>query len=471
MKRAFSRKNLWDGLPRALKAAVGPVVGVIPPQYLLGRGFRRALHFVQEAQWWPATRAREYQLAQLRRICTIAYEKTPYYRRTFSAAGFDPRDLNAVEDLRRLPTISRETLRDHLHEMCAVPPWSPRVDYVTTAGTSGAPLRFYIGAHRSQVEYAYLVASWQRADFRVGTPLAVFRGRVVAENGSGGRHEYDPLLRQHFYSNFHMTDANMRRYVEHVSQIGPCFLHAYPSSAAALARFLRRSGHIAPNNIRGIIAESENVYPEQRQMVEQVFGCRYFSSYGHTEKVVAAAECEKTTNYHVWPTYGFFELLDVEGRPVARPGERGEIVGTGFINGVVPFIRYRTGDYATYIGDRCNDCGREQPIIADIRGHNIQESLVARDGSLIGWSAVNVHDDTFDNVRQFQFYQEVPGRASLRIVAAPGFAVNERSRIRRSLGKKLDGRLELSIELVDSIALSGRGKAIYVDQRIAGAQA
>jgi phenylacetate-CoA ligase len=296
--------------------------------------------------------------------------------------------------------------------------------------------------------------------------MAVFRGRVVPENSKGLHHEYDPIFRHHFYSNFHMDDQNMRRYLDHVRSIGPCFLHVYPSSVANLARFLFRSGIEPPQNVLGIIAESENVYPEQRQMVEKVFGRRYFSSYGHTEKLVAAAECEKLTNYHVWPTYGYFELLDENGHPITTPGQRGEIVGTGFINTVVPFIRYRTGDYATYIGESCNECGRAHPIIADIRGHNIQENLVACDGSLIAWSAVNVHDDTFENVLQFQFYQDTPGRALLRIVPTPGFGEKDQQRIRQNLGRKFDNRLEFEICMTDSISLSKSGKAIYVDQQI-----
>jgi len=263
-----------------------------------------------------------------------------------------------------------------------------------------------------------------------------------------------------------MTDENMDRYVEHISGIGPCFLHVYPSSVAALARFIRRSGRKAPPNVRGVIAESETVFPEQRCMVEQVFGCRYFSCYGHSEKLVLAAECEFSTDYHVWPTYGYFELLDEEGRPVTTPGQRGEIVGTGFISKAMPFIRYRTGDYATYVGDRCEACGRQHTVIRDIRGHRTQETLVATDGSGISWTALNMHDDTFLRVRQFQFYQDTPGRAVLRVVPADGFGDEDRRKIQQNLGRKLDGQVTFTVELVDAIPLTPRGKAVYVDQRI-----
>jgi phenylacetate-CoA ligase len=471
MKLAFSRKNAWEQLPAPLKRGVGVLLGAVPPAVLLGGRFRSHLRFVEAAQWWPVERVREYQLAELQRLCQLAWDRTAYYRRTFVAAGFDPRDLRGVEDLRRLPLIDRDTLREHLDEMCAVSPEARTVDYTTTGGTSGAPLRFYIGADRSSVEYAYLVSSWQRAGFRLGTALAAFRGRAVAPDPNGFRHAYDPLLRQHYYSNFHMNDETMGRYLDHLEGIGPCFLHVYASSATALSRFIQRSGRRSPSNVQGLIAESEIVYPEQRELVEKVFGRRLFSCYGLTEKVVVASECERSTRYHVWPTYGFFELLDDRGEPVTTPGQRGEIVGTGFINRVVPFIRYRTGDYATWVGEHCDECGRHHPLIEDIRGHRVQETLVARDGHLITWTALNVHDDTFDRVLRFQFFQDTPGRARLRVVPAPGFGPADRQRIERGLELKLDGQLELSFELVESIPLSRSGKVIYVDQRIPGATA
>ncbi|GIK16944.1 MAG: capsular polysaccharide biosynthesis protein CapK [Planctomycetota bacterium] len=462
MKRAWSRKNLWERSPRWLKRVVGAGLGAVPLSWILGRRFRERHRFILSAQRWSADRVRAYQVEQLKRILTLAYERTSYYRRTFDEAGFDPHGLREPEDLRRLPTIDRTTLTEHLGDMLTCDAGSPGVDYVTTGGTSGSPLAFYIGAGRSSLEYAHLTAAWSRVGFSPGDTLAVFRGRLVGEEGAGLRHEYDPLLRQHFYSAFHLTDEMMARYVEHVRGIGPCFLHVYPSSADALARFIRRCGVRPPDNIRGILAESEIVYPEQRRLSEDVFQCRYFSCYGHTEKLVLAAECEHSTDDHVDPFYGYAELLDESGRPITEAGRRGEIVGTGYINTVVPFIRYRTGDFAELAGEGCAACGRAYLRLRGIAGHRTQEMLIASDGSAIAWTAVNMHDDTFDRVRRFQFHQRRPGQAVLRIVPAAGFGPADLRRIREHLGRKLSGRLTIEPEVCEDIPLTARGKATYV---------
>ena len=468
MPNALSRKNVWAAMPDGVRGAVGGLLGALPHTWLLGRRFRQTLAFAQDAQWWPAERAVAYQLEMMRRLCTAAVAGSQYYRRMFASVGADPRDLTSLEAVQRLPMIDRHTISNHLDAMRIEGSRWRQIDAVSTGGTGGSPLHFYIGAGRSAIEYAYLCAGWMRAGFRPGMPLAVFRGRLVPPDARGLRHSYDSILRHHYYSGFHLDDRNIERYLTHVESLGPCYLHVYPSSAGALSRYIRRSGRRPPANVRGILSESEILYPNQRVLIENTFGRACFSSYGQTEKVVAATGCEGSTLYHVWPTYGLFELIDDYGRPVTTPGQRGEIVGTSFINDVVPFIRYRTGDFATYVSHRCNTCGREQPILAEILGHRTQECLVAGDGTRVSWTAINVHDDTFARVQQFQFVQRVPGQAELQVVPGIGYTDADGERIGTRLRRILDGLVTVEITPVDAIRLSPVGKAIFVDQRIEG---
>jgi len=466
MKVALSRKNLWNATPRFVRRTVARVADLVPARVLWGADFRRHAAFVAAADRWSADQAAAYQLRRLREIITLAHEKTEYYRQTWNAQGFHPGDLRSLDDLRRLPTIDKQTVLEHGPRMRARPITDASVDYVSTGGSSGTPLHFYIGRERSAVEFAYLTAAWQRAGYRLGMPLAELRGRVVPPDRRGVRHEYDPILRRHYYSNFHTTDDDLRRYLAHLASIGPCFLHVYPSSAATLARFIERSGQAVPSNLRGLLVGSETVFADERALAERIFGVRYFSWYGHTEKLVLAAECEHATDYHVFPTYGYCELLDEAGRPITTPGQRGEIVGTGFINTVMPFIRYRTGDYATYAADRCDACGRQHPVLRDVEGRWPSGALVTRDRDLVSMTALNVHDDTFRNVRRYQFYQDTVGHAVVRVVPVNGFCEDDQARVLRTLAQRLGDRVTLSLEVCDDIPLTPRGKAIWVEQRL-----
>jgi phenylacetate-CoA ligase len=464
MKVALSRRNIWEKTPRWIKRSLGRGLGVLPTAWLLGHSFRDNCRFIRDAEWWPADRAREYQLSRLRAMLTLAYERTAFYRRSFGAAGFHPEDLKSLDDMARVPTIDKHVVAESLADMCARSFDASDIDYVATGGTSGTPLQFYIDANRSSVEYAYLTVIWERVGYRLGMPMAVLRGKTVSRDRAGLYHEYDPILRHHYYSNFHANDANLAKYLEHIRRIGPCMFHAYPSSAHAMARHIIASGGAAPHNIKGVLLESENVYADQIEEIEAAFGTRTFASYGHSEKLVLAAQCEHSHNYHVWPTYGYFELLDVEGKPVTEPGREGEIVGTGFINTVVPFIRYRTGDWATYVGDRCTLCGREHTVIRDIQGRWPQGGLLAADGSVVSMTALNVHDDTFRQVREYQFHQSVPGRATLCVVPMHPLDDAEKQRIIGNMNRRLQGQVLLELEVRDELVKTSRGKQPRVIQ-------
>ncbi len=464
MRKALSRKNLWEASPRWIKSSIGKVLGVCPTDVILGRRFQKNLHFVRETELWQDSQAKTYQLQHLKEIIRLAYEKTEYYRVQFDRVGFRPEDLKSLEDMTRLPFIDKNSVIGNLNRMMTKPKEASGVDYVATGGTSGSPLRFYIDAGRSAVEFAYLSTSWERCGYKTGMPSAVFRGQVVRPDRNGLRHEYDPILRRHYYSNFHMDVQSIKKYLQHIETIGPCFLLAYPSSAFALAQFLVKTKTPFNGRIKAVLAGSENVYPDQRECIEKAFGCRFFSWYGHSEKLVLAAECESSSDYHVLPTYGYCELIAENGSPVRQVGQRGEIVGTGFINTIVPFIRYRTGDYAEYAGESCDACGRETMILRNLEGRWPQGDLVGKDGGLLSMTAINVHDDTFAKVKDYQFRQSVAGRAILSVIAVEDLSEAEQRRIVENMNQRLQGQVALELEVRSELLKTGRGKILRVIQ-------
>jgi len=464
MKKAFSKKNLWEAMPLVLKNIVGLTLSRLPLEYLIGRQFRNTTELIISADKWTKFEVDAYHFEQLKKQVNNAYNKCPAYKKLYDAADIDISTFNTLSDFKKIPLINKAFINDNIDELLLVNKNNSDVDYVTTGGTSGVPLSFYINGSRSQIEYAYLVDGWRKMGFKLGNVKAVLRGRVTETKGCVHQ-SYDPIFNEYYYSNFHMSNDDMRHYISHIKTLKNCFLHVYPSSIYQLARFAKKE-NISFYNIKAILSESENVYPEQRKFVESVFNCRYYSSYGHSEKLIAAGECEHTNDYHVWPTYGYLELLDENGDIITKKGQIGEIVGTGFINTVMPFIRYRTGDFAEYVGHFCDKCKRNNLIIKDIRGHRVQEYLVAKDHSLISWTAVNMHDDTFDNVLQYQFYQDTPGVAIIKIRVNDKFPTLNKDKIINNISEKLKNRIEVSIEEVDTIPLTDRGKSIFVDQHI-----
>ena len=78
MRKVLTRKNLWEKAPSLLKCTLGTGLGILPVKWLLGTGFRTNCKFVDDAQWWPAKRAQEYQFNKLRDILKLAYESEEF---------------------------------------------------------------------------------------------------------------------------------------------------------------------------------------------------------------------------------------------------------------------------------------------------------------------------------------------------------------------------------------------------------
>ncbi len=465
MKRAFSKKNLWENTPAGIKRILGAGLSVVPLPYLLGGEFRRWRQFAAEADRWDAERIREYQVAELRRVLTLAYEKTEYYRQTFRSVGFHPGDLKSPEDLQRLPTIDKVSVRENWERMLTRPITDSSVDLVTTGGTSGEPMRFYMGSSRHAPEFGHLTNCWSRVGYQPGDVFAVLRGRVIAKPTDGMYYQYDPLFRYHYYSTFHMSPDDLRKYLAHMNRVQPKFLHVYPSSLFALVEFAAAEGLGLPKSIRAALLESEPLFPHQRALFKsKIPGVHIFTSYGHSEKLVMAAPCEKSDEYHVVPTYGYAEVLKENGQPSAD-GENGELTGTGFIHDVMPLIRYRTKDSVTRGGNKCEACGRQHMMLKAIEGWRGQQFLVARDGhTLVSMTALNLHDDTFDGITRFQFQQSVPGKVVLKLVPANAGG-KELARIQRHFAPKLAHAVDLDVQYVSEIPLTRMGKQPLIDQR------
>ena len=414
--------------------------------------------FLQDAEHWSAQEIADYQLAELRRVVAHAYEHTAGYRALYDQAGVHPDSIRTLEDVQRLPFVTKEMIRDHLEEFSA-----PVLDryYVTTGGSTGIP----VGMYRDPVSFAKELASkahqYARVGWREGDRQLVMRGLKI----EGEDHvEFIPDFNELRCSTYQFTPEAMEVYRQYACRYRPQWLRCYPSSGYLFARFLLETGREFPQ-LQGVLCSSEALYDFQKEALHAAFGARVFSHYGHYEMAVLAGFCEFRDTYHVLPQYGYAELVDQQGKLVTTPGQVGEIVATSFIMSATPFIRYRTQDLAMFLGWSCPACGRPYQIWERIEGR-LQEFIVTRTGRYLSPTMINMHDDTFDPIKQFQFYQKEAGKVVFRFI--PREICDERAveAMAAKLRWKLGEDVELTMERVDQIPLTGRGKQRFLIQEL-----
>ena len=445
--------------PSAWRQALRYAGGIIPPAWRDGPVYRTWSRFLLEAQYWPAERIQGWQLEQLRRIVRLAYEGTEGYRVLYDRAGVHPDDLRAIDDLARFPLVTKQDIQQDLEAFSLK---SGRRRYASTGGSTGVPFGFYKRPSDGKLEWAFMHAGWRRAGWRRNGVSAILRGGFI---GSAEHWwEYNPYRRELYLSSYYLTRDTARAYLDKMRQYDARILQAYPSSCHMLADLLLEHG-ASSWGPELILLGSENVYDWQLRKAESVFpAARFFAWYGQSEQVILAPWCEQTRICHAWPFYGWTEVVDAAGREI-REGETGELVGTSFHVTATPFIRYRTSDVAVKGAERCEACGRHGRLLSRIEGRT-HELLVTTSGRHISMTAINMHDRIFEPVRQFLFYQEVPGQAEFRYVPKRPLTSEEVDRMRHGLMNKLGGDMILVLQPVAEIPRSASGKMRFLDQRL-----
>jgi phenylacetate-CoA ligase len=122
-----------------------------------------------------------------------------------------------------------------------------------------------------------------------------------------------------------------------------------------------------------------------------------------------------------------------------------------------PFVRYRTQDLAVLKGWGCASCGRPYQVWERIEGR-LQEFILTGTGRHISTTAINMHDDIFDHIRQFQFFQQEKGRVVFRFIPKESCDEATVQDMRTRLMTKLGEDTDLRMERVEHIPLTSRGK-------------
>jgi len=437
MGLATEARRWLAALPPEVGERVGSIAAWAPRDVLYGSRFRRVRATLAATEKRPAPDLAAWQDARVAELVALAYDRVPHYRIAMQARGVRPEHVKGVADLPRLPLLTKDDVRRDPDALLVRGVPLGRRERVSTGGTSGDPMTLWIDRGRSSTEWAFMTWQWGAAGYELGARRAVLRGHRVRAASAERFYEWNPLLDELVLSTFHLSAETLPQYLEWMEQYRVRFLHAYPSSADRLARLLEENPQLTRPRFSAVLVGSENLYPEQRERIERVLGCRVLAWYGHSEKCLLGAGCEVSNEYHLFPQYGVLEVVDDDGRPVG-PGGTGRIVGTGFMNRVMPFLRYATDDVGTLAEGPCA-CGRAYPRLTRIEGRSSTERLYGNAGQSFSLGHINSHADVFRKVRRFQFVQEKPGEALVRVEPSNGFTPEDGRRLAEEYARRAEG--------------------------------
>ena len=403
---------------------------------------------LSQSQWQSADQLRSQQVELLTKTVTWAAEQVPFYR----DRGLRPMTFRSPEDLLGLPVVRKEDLKQAGKRALADSFRHVKLQEVHTGGTTGLPLTIYCDRPTLQRNYAFFARFRDWAGAPIGARVAVFAGRPVVPPDQ----RKPPYWRSNWaantklFSSYHIGLDTVADYARELARFRPTMIDSYPSSLRPIAEYLIRTGMQAVRP-RSIITSSETLSDETRKLIETAFGCPVFDHYGAAEMAAFIGQCERG-RYHVNTEFGAVEIL-CDGRP-ARPGEAGEVVATGFINPVMPLIRYATGDLAVVGEDGC-PCGRRFPVIDRLMGR-MDDVIVTPDGRRVG--RLDPIFKAVSTMSEARIVQDAVDHVRVEMVLAGPLSASESKTLLGELQVRLGPTMKVTLQAVTKIPRTGLGK-------------
>ena len=284
------------------------------------------------------------------------YENVAYYRNLMDEKGVTPDDIKSIDDLHKLPFLTKADLRDAYPYGLLGTDLKNCVRIQSTSGTTGRRVvAFYT---QEDVELweeccarAIVAAGGTNEDVcQVAYGYGLFTG---GPGINGGSHKVGCLT-------LPMSSGNTERQIQFMQDLHSTILCCTPSYAAYIGETLKEMG-ISPDEIdlKAGIFGAEPWTEEMRRDIEKSLGIKAYDIYGLTETSGPGVsfECEEQTGMHINEDHFLAEIIDPETGEVLPEGSKGELVFTSLDKEAFPLLRYRTRDICVLSRKKCS-CGR-----------------------------------------------------------------------------------------------------------------
>ena len=355
-------------------------------------------------QWKSFEDNKKVQLVKLHKLLTHAYKNVPYYKNIIKKYGLENKNLYEYKNFRKLPVLTKQDIRNNIFKLKSVN-FKGNVLYGnSTSGSTGEPLYFFTDKRTTIYRKAAVIVCQEWVDFYIGDKQISIWGAILDQNKAktirGKLHGI--ITGNKFLSSFDLTPKNMDKYAKIIEHYKPELLLSYPGPLEVFAEYIKKKNIHFPN-IKCIITSAEELFLEQRKIIEEAFGAKVYNRYGSREMGLIAQECTEQNGLHIDMSRIFLEILDENGKRVS-PGNLGEIFVTDLNNYGFPMIRYKIDDRALLSFNGCR-CGRRLPIISKVEGRSL-DIVKTKENKKLGGTFWTILFRSRKGIRKFQVIQE-----------------------------------------------------------------
>ena len=318
----------------------------------------------------PREELQALQLVKLRRAVQRAWQVSPFHRRLYEKARVTPDQLETLDDIRRLPFMTREDWMECQAEQplfgdLLTRPREEAIRYHLTSGTSGRqPLRVL----DSRKDWSWIGEQWCYGFWGFGvrpTDTVFFAFSYGSFIGFWGAHYGCEKMGCLVLPSGNMTTEGR---VKQIVEMGATVVCATPTYALRMGQVAQQLGIELKKDgkVRRVIVSGEPAgsIPATKKMIEEMWSGICGDTAGMTEiGTIMIFECEKQPGgTHIIEDHFIEEVLNPDTDELCAYGERGERVVTSFGRGFIPLIRYRTKDLVVKVPHSTCSCGRTGDI-------------------------------------------------------------------------------------------------------------
>ena len=424
---------------------------------------------LQKTQWLPSEEIRRLQTGNLRVLLKHAYETVPYYRRVFRERGLSPSDIKSVDELEKLPVLTKEAIKENRGNLVSRSfPKARLIPY--ESGGTGNPIKFYITRESSSWEAASEFRAYSWAGYRLGDRCFLVWGAPadLSKYKSMVTRFTTALERILVVDAFVLSDEVLSRFAYLLRTFNPEIIKGYATSVYMVAKYLHEQGidYVRP---KAVITSAEALLDVRRKIIEETFGCPVFDHYGSREVGAIAAECEEHSGYHISAENVVLEFVRDDEHVAA--GESGVILVTNLRNFGMPFIRYKIEDVGSPSDEVCG-CGRGLPLMSSIDGR-ISEFMAVYDKRLgrivpvrpaapgvLGMALMHLP------LESYRVIQESLDKVVIKAVKGYGYNQQHTDFLVEYTRKHVGDNITIEVEFVDSLPPLPSGKRSYFISKI-----
>ena len=426
-------------------------------------------YYQKEIETASYEQIRQWQSERLVKTVKHVYENNTYYRKLMDEKGVTPDDIKCVDDLHKLPFLTKDDLREAYPYGLMSKPLSECVRIQSTSGTTGKRVVAFYTQHDIDLWEECCARAITAAGGTKEDVCQVCYGYGLFTGGpglNGGSHKVGCLT-------LPMSSGNTERQLQFMTDLEATIICCTPSYAQYLAESIEEKGIKDKVKLKAGIFGAEAWTEEMRKDIEKRLGIKAYDIYGLTEICGpgVAFECSAQAGMHINEDHFIAEIIDPKTGEVLPEGEKGELVFTCITKEAFPMIRYRTKDICVLSREKCS-CGRTHVKMAKpmgrsddmliVKGVNvfpsqIEEVLLAK-GLTSNYQIIVDREKTSDTIE-------------VRVEMTPELfsdKINELSKIEREVNDALKSMIGISalVRIVEPKSIvRSEGKAVRVIDR------